>query len=1231
MRAKLGSTILLASFALAMQVQRADAQVSDEANCGTSLPACSALRLSCCTRDFASTATARAIVIPMDRCHQPFTNASGTGADVADTAPQWCSGSPSPNTNAQNYAYGLVYRLMQNKIPVHWIVNPTKAPSTNGITATSVAAQTKDVDFWITTSAGVVPGPAASLSGSGTHVRRLSVTNIGTASLTYGTAATYARDQFPVRGGAFVIAPEDRAKFDTFMRTPLGRSTCGSGNDCNDFVNNNGVFLYEVLPGAKFVWQDYTQPLVSSKYVENAGSLPVGLRIDYEPPKVAVIPGTTMLSAVLANANLNDIENTASCKAGTFTVNKAIGCQLTEADVVTSNRLVSSSFNNAWVDLDSPTSCASFATKLQTFATSVLGTSNGGNIIMFGDSINVGEQCAASRGALLGRVGTGLTIHGSSVNDSDGSPYIIRYPGNLLSQFGDLPLNFASGSVKAWDRVGGGLDLYNTTYTSGTSGNTLRRLMTQEVGGGGPFCSNHRDTGVVGAVSAAGCDSTANNTNPGDYRDAFAYGRYLNNKRHGLIFYSPGQNPNTNPVKSHMKLILGTLIAVPPFLVEQVFTNIEVTRASPVVAAINTTPSIVQGTYEYHFKTDGTDQFPVPRTIPTVFTVDDIANWSFPSLIGHLRGTATASVDVTATDLNAGTSTLHASAGEGSATGDTFPPVVYSGCAPPYNGTCRGVWTTTGTGNTTTFQQVNEGNTAVSSVMLPEAAFAATNISTGRTYRAEFVRKILKGYDNGVGYAPQLGGIDRSTVAVIGPGASVGAGRATIAYIGATDGMVHAICASDTGGGCTRIGMELWAYIPRTNLPQLRYNQARVDGSPRVLDVKLPTGSKTVLLIQAGADPSVAGATPAIYALDVTDPQNPALLWEYATWDASSSGAPKTPTTRPTNGLGVGLSLAAGQATVAAVTKNIVIAHTNNGGTGSNGSYTIALDIQTGEKIWEKFYAYPSTTISAGLYNSRPQPTINIPSSGIPPGPVPVDKTFAGNNGFMTDIVIADLFGNLWLLNPATGASRTTDGGGAPIPLFQFTSDYRPLTKPAIYTEAGITYAAFTTGGYHDYTNSAQWGFNQTNQYLMAVNLNSTPTAPLNETSAVADVPIKQVISGSWGFSQVRVVDTDIFGTTDTTNINLASFGTATADTGRVFGYSITGNTALANLATTRMGASSVTNDGDDLFVSSGSKRQQLKNSVTNLEYDSSGTPGERTTAPAMVTSVSRKLWLRTE
>ncbi|HLL23096.1 MAG TPA: hypothetical protein VK427_13240, partial [Kofleriaceae bacterium] len=153
MHARLGRALIIIGF-LALAPTRADAQVSDDAQCGTSLPACTALRTSCCTRDFSSTATQKAILIPTDRCHQPFTSSTPNGGpDIGDAAPKWCASSPGASTNSQTYVYGLIYRLMQNKIPVYWIVNPTKAPTTyGGITPTSTAAGTKDVDFWILSS-----------------------------------------------------------------------------------------------------------------------------------------------------------------------------------------------------------------------------------------------------------------------------------------------------------------------------------------------------------------------------------------------------------------------------------------------------------------------------------------------------------------------------------------------------------------------------------------------------------------------------------------------------------------------------------------------------------------------------------------------------------------------------------------------------------------------------------------------------------------------------------------------------------------------------------------------------------------------------------------------------------------------------------------------------------------------------------------------------------------------
>jgi len=55
----------------------ARADVTDAAICPKSPPACTASRTNCCTRDFPATPTAKAILIPMDRCHQPGSSSNG--------------------------------------------------------------------------------------------------------------------------------------------------------------------------------------------------------------------------------------------------------------------------------------------------------------------------------------------------------------------------------------------------------------------------------------------------------------------------------------------------------------------------------------------------------------------------------------------------------------------------------------------------------------------------------------------------------------------------------------------------------------------------------------------------------------------------------------------------------------------------------------------------------------------------------------------------------------------------------------------------------------------------------------------------------------------------------------------------------------------------------------------------------------------------------------------------
>ncbi|HMX21727.1 MAG TPA: PilC/PilY family type IV pilus protein, partial [Accumulibacter sp.] len=153
-----------------------------------------------------------------------------------------------------------------------------------------------------------------------------------------------------------------------------------------------------------------------------------------------------------------------------------------------------------------------------------------------------------------------------------------------------------------------------------------------------------------------------------------------------------------------------------------------------------------------------------------------------------------------------------------------------------------------------------------------------------------------------------LGDIVGSQPVYVGPpGASYGdsgyaafktanAGRSTVLYTGANDGMLHALSASS--------GEELWAHIPRLVLPRLfkladnnysNTHQFYVDGNPSVADIDANAGTggspawKTILV--GGLNKGGKG----YYALDITDPAHPRALWEFGwsstCWDGSATAS----------------------------------------------------------------------------------------------------------------------------------------------------------------------------------------------------------------------------------------------------------------------------------------------------------------------------------------------------
>lgn len=107
--------------------------------------------------------------------------------------------------------------------------------------------------------------------------------------------------------------------------------------------------------------------------------------------------------------------------------------------------------------------------------------------------------------------------------------------------------------------------------------------------------------------------------------------------------------------------------------------------------------------------------------------------------------------------------------------------------------------------------------------------------------------------------------------------------RAPVLYVGANDGMLHSFDAAT--------GTELYAYIPKTLLPDLKkladpsyQHQYFVDGELTVADAYVNGAWKTILVGTLGAGGK------AVFALDVTNPANVQFLWEKSAADVPALG-----------------------------------------------------------------------------------------------------------------------------------------------------------------------------------------------------------------------------------------------------------------------------------------------------------------------------------------------------
>ncbi|HEU5055018.1 MAG TPA: hypothetical protein VFU21_00775, partial [Kofleriaceae bacterium] len=640
-------TALLAVTLLALE-GRAGAQ-QDVATCDADLPVCTGEINDCCVRSFDPIGSRRAVLIPMDRCHQQVADA-GELAPPAAESPSWCRDPSAAADDGMFEAYGLVYRLMQNRINVHWVVNPTKDPPR--LTAADPQRYgERDIDVWVL-AAGVAAPPAAGqvlaacTGACDDPVRRLDPNSLAPV------ADSYDWQQMPLRGGVFVIAPEDRARFDSFVRR-TGEFARLAGNPTYDF---SAVDLYELAPGARVVYQDFRT--AGPRHALGTGGAPVALRIDDPAPRVARLAGGA--DGWLARAKLTTPAGYPACKSEAFSPTDAVYCELTARDLE-QGALASGDFQSAWLDgWNDATPCGDAGETarvdaVRAFMTATPGVRPGGSVVLLDGAIGVLESAACGERQIAGALGAGLVPSPSAPVES----LVLRRPGNLFMQWGDLPTRFASGRVAArWRYAGGGALGYQPDHIASGA---LVRLVTEDRSAiGNSTCSSHR--------SAPDCD-VYHPADTADDHDVVAYLRHQGRADNGLALYAGGAL--LAGADSHQRLLLDALLVLPGAAGRATAVRVaERSRSARIQASVGGRALEIAATFE---------TATTPTRVTTFSSAADAAAFVFPQSRGHLRAVRPGGGDAL---FDAGDD-------------DAVPAASPTGCVTPFRGSCRTVFTTT--------------------------------------------------------------------------------------------------------------------------------------------------------------------------------------------------------------------------------------------------------------------------------------------------------------------------------------------------------------------------------------------------------------------------------------------------------------------------------------------------------------------------------------------------------
>ena len=225
------------------------------------------------------------------------------------------------------------------------------------------------------------------------------------------------------------------------------------------------------------------------------------------------------------------------------------------------------------------------------------------------------------------------------------------------------------------------------------------------------------------------------------------------------------------------------------------------------------------------------------------------------------------------------------------------------------------------------------------------------------------------------------------------------AARAGTVFMGTNDGMMHAF-AADTG-------IERWAFVPSAVIPDLwkladknyaTQHHNYVNGSPVISDICTANCACDTACVSGGGPAPVwktilvgglnAGGR-SYYALDITDPATPSLLWEISSSDADFANL----------GFSYGQPIITKKADVAGTWVVVVTSGYNNTAPGDGKGYLFVLNALNGAKISAYDTGVGDTTTPSGLAK------------------VAAWNDFQGTDNTAGYLYGGDLKGNLWRFN----------------------------------------------------------------------------------------------------------------------------------------------------------------------------------------------------------------------